>query len=144
MEAAEIKKILEDCRTIAVIGCSSNPEKAANRIPKYMQEHGYKIFPVNPNSENILNEKTYKSLSDVKEKADIVDIFRPSEECLEVVKEAIKIKPKVIWMQLGIISEEAKKLAEKNEIKVVMDKCIMIEHKRLNDKLGLELGDAKN
>lgn len=131
MEAAEIKKILENCKTIAVVGCSSNPEKAANRIPKYMKGHGYKIIPVNPNSENILNEKTYKSISDVKEKIDIVDIFRPSEECLEVVKEAIRIKPKVIWMQLGIINEEAKKLAEKNEIQVVMDKCLMVEHKRL-------------
>jgi len=131
MKAAEIKKILESCKTIAVVGCSSNPEKAANRIPKYMKEHGYKIIPVNPNSENILNEKTYKSLSEIKENVDIVNIFRPSEECLEVVREAIRLKPKVIWMQLGIINEEAKKLAEKNGIKVVMDKCLMVEYKRL-------------
>ncbi len=96
-----------------------------------MKGNGYKIIPVSPNSENILNEKTYKSLSEIKENVGIVDIFRPSDECLNVVKEAIKIKPKVIWMQLGIINEEAKKLAEKNGIKVVMDKCIMIEHKRL-------------
>src|SRR3989344_3646241 len=131
MESAEIKKILESCKTIAVVGCSSNPEKAANRIPKYMQEHGYKIIPVNPNSENILSEKTYKSISEIKKKVDIIDIFRPSEECLEVVKESIKLNPKVIWMQLGIINEEAKKLAEKNGIKVVMDKCLMVEHKKL-------------
>ncbi len=131
MKAAEIKKILESCKTIAVVGCSSNPEKAANRIPKYMKEHGYKIIPVNPNSENILNEKTYKSLSEIKENVDIVNIFRPSEECLEVVREAIRLKPKVIWMQLVIINEEAKKLAEKNGIKVVMDKCLMVEYKRL-------------
>ncbi|MEK6891548.1 MAG: CoA-binding protein [Nanoarchaeota archaeon] len=131
MESTEIKKILENCKTIAVVGCSSNPEKVAHRIPKYMQEHGYKIIPVNPNSENILNEKSYKSLSEIKENVSIVDIFRPSDECLNVVKEAIKIKPKVVWMQLGIINEEAKKLAEKNGIKVVMDKCIMAEHKRL-------------
>ena len=131
MKAAEIKKILESCKTIAVVGCSSNPEKAANRIPKYMKEHGYKIIPVNPNSENILNEKTYKSLSEIKENVDIVNIFRPSEECLEVVREAIRLKPKVIWMQLVIINEEAKKLAEKNGIKAVMDKCLMVEHKRL-------------
>ena len=131
MEAAEIRKILENCRAIAVVGCSSNPEKPANKIPKYMKEHGYKIIPVNPNSENILNEKTYKSISEIKENIDIVDIFRPSEECLNVVREAIKIKPKVVWMQLGIINEEAKRLAEKNGVKVIMDKCIMVEHKSL-------------
>jgi len=130
MEVAEIKKILETSKTIAVVGCSSNPEKTANQIPRYMKEHGYKVIPVNPNSENILNEKTYKSISEVKEKVDIVDIFRPSVECLEIVKEAIKIKPKVIWMQLGIINEEAKKLAEQHGIKVVMDKCLMVEHKK--------------
>src|SRR3989344_8011868 len=112
MNEEDILKILKESKTIAVVGCSSNPEKAANRIPKYMQEHGYKIIPVNPNSENILNEKTCKSLSEIKENVDIVDIFRPGEECLEVVKEAVKLKPKAIWMQLGIINEEAKKLAE--------------------------------
>ena len=133
MENDEIKFILEHSKTIAAIGCSSNPEKAAHRIPKYMKEHGYKIIPVNPNSENILGEKTYKSILDVKEKLDIVNIFRPSEECLEVVKEAVTIKPKVIWMQTGIINEEAKKLAEKNGIKVVMDKCMMAEHKKFFD-----------
>ena len=131
MDEIPIKLILENSKTIAVIGCSSNPEKAAHRIPKYMQEHGYKIIPVNPNSDNILGEKTFKSISDVKEKVDIVNIFRPSEDCLEVVKEAIKIKPKVIWMQSGIINEDAKKLAEKHGIKVVMDKCIMVEHKKI-------------
>src|SRR3989338_6196813 len=136
MNEEDILKILKESKTIVVVGCSSNPEKAAHWIPKYMQEHSYKIIPVNPNSENILNEKTYKSISEIKENVDIVDIFRPSEECLDVVKEAITLKPKVIWMQLGIINEEAKKLAEKNGIKVVMDKCIMAEHKRLNNKLS--------
>ncbi|HLC60653.1 MAG TPA: CoA-binding protein [Candidatus Nanoarchaeia archaeon] len=131
MNEAEVKKILETSKTIAVVGCSSNPEKPAHRIPRYMQEHGYKIIPVNPNSENILNEKSYKSISELNKNIDIVDIFRPSEECLNVVNKAIKIKPKVIWMQIGIINEEAKKLAERHGIKVVMDKCLMVEHKKL-------------
>ena len=131
MDEILIKLILENSKTIAVIGCSSNPEKAAHRIPKYMQEHGYKIISVNPNSDNILGEKTFKSISDVKEKVDIVNIFRPSEDCLEVVKEAIKIKPKVIWMQSGIINEDAKKLAEQHGMKVVMDRCLMVEHKKI-------------
>lgn len=131
MEDSEIKLILENSKTIAVIGCSSNPEKAAHRIPKYMKEQGYRIIPVNPNSDKILGEKSHKSILDVNEQVDIVDIFRPSEECLEVVEEAIKIKPKVIWMQTGIINEEAKRLAENNGIKVVMDRCMMVEHRRL-------------
>ena len=131
MDETSIKSILENSKTIAVVGCSSNPEKAANRIPKYMKDHGYKIIPINPNSENVLEEKSYKSILDVKERVDIVDIFRPSEDCLEVVKEAIKIKPKVIWMQSGIINDEARKLAEQHGIKVVMDKCLMVEHRKL-------------
>ena len=133
MDDETIKSVLENSKTIAVVGCSSNPEKAANRIPKYMQEQGYKIIPVNPNSENILGEKCYKLISDIQENVDIVDIFRPSEECLEIVKEAIKINPKVIWMQLGIINKDAKKLAEQHGIKVVMDKCLMVEHRKLNN-----------
>jgi len=131
MEDSELKLILENSKTIAVIGCSSNPEKAAHRIPKYMKENGYKMIPINPNSHEILGEKCYKSILDIKEKVDIVNIFRPSEECLDVVEEAIKIKPKAIWMQTGIINEDANRLAEKNGIKVVMDKCMMVEHRRL-------------
>ena len=116
---------------MAVVGCSRDQEKDAHRVPKYLKEHGYKIIPVNPSAEEILGEKVYKTLSEIKEPIDIVDVFRPSEECLDVAKEAVKINPKVIWMQLGIKNEEAAKLAEKNGIKVIMDRCIMIEHKRL-------------
>jgi predicted CoA-binding protein len=100
-------------------------------VPKYLKEKGYKIIPVNPFAEEILGEKVYKNLSEIKEEVDIVDIFRPSEECLGIVKEAIKLKPKVIWMQLGIENKEAEKLAKENKIKVVMNKCIMREHQRL-------------
>lgn len=131
MDDASIKSILENSKVIAVIGCSSNMEKAAHRIPKYMKDNGYKIIPVNPNSDEILGEKCYKSILDVKEEVDIVNIFRPSGECLEAVKDAIKINPKVIWMQTGIINEEAKALAEQHGIKVVMDKCLMVEHEKL-------------
>src|SRR3989338_2596153 len=112
MDNNEIKDILENSKVIVVVGCSSNPQKAAHRIPKYMKEQGYKIIPVNPNSESVLDEKAYKSISDIKESVDIANIFRPSEGCLAVVKEAIKINPKVICMQLGIINKEAKALAE--------------------------------
>jgi hypothetical protein len=126
----ELKEILRSSKTIAVVGCSRDPEKDAYKVPKYLKEKGYKIIPVNPFAEEILGEKVYKSLSEIREEVDIVDIFRPSEECLEIVKEAIKLKPKVIWMQLGIENKEAEKLAKENKIKVVMNKCIMREHQR--------------
>ncbi len=127
----ELIKILRESKTIAIVGCSRDPEKDAHKVPKYLKEHGYKIIPVNPLADEILGEKVYKTISDIKEHIDIIDVFRPSEECLQVVREAIKLKPKVVWMQLGIENTEAAKLAEKSGIKVVMDKCIMIEYKRL-------------
>ena len=131
MDDAEIARILRESKTIAVVGCSSNYEKAAHKIPKYMQEHGFKILPVNPNAKEILGEKVYGKLSDIKERVDIVDVFRPGDECVEVVKEALVIMPKVVWMQQGVINEDAKRLAEHNGINVVMDKCIMVEHRKL-------------
>lgn len=130
-EDEKIKEILKKSNTIAVVGCSRDPEKDAHKVPKYLKEHGYKIIPVNPSAEEILGEKACKTLSDIKEQIDIIDIFRPSEECLQVVKEAIRLKPRAIWMQLGIENIEAAKLAEKAGIDIIMDKCIMIEHKRL-------------
>ena len=127
----ELMKVLKESKTIAVVGCSRDPEKEAHRIPKYLKEHGYRIIPVNPFADKILGERVYKRLSDIKEPVDVIDVFRPSEECLDVVKEAIKIKPKVIWMQLGIKNKEAAELAKKNGIKVVMDRCMMVEHRRM-------------
>ena len=130
----KLKRILEENNIIAVVGCSRDPKKAAHTVPKYMKEQGYKIIPVNPFADQILEEKVYKSLSEINEPVDIVNIFRPSEQCLEVVKEAVNLKPKVIWMQLGIKNEEAAQIAEKNGIEVIMDKCFFIEHKNLIKK----------
>jgi len=127
----ELIRILKESKIIAVVGCSRDPEKEAHRIPKYLKEHGYRIIPVNPFADKILGERVYKRLSDIKEPVDVIDVFRPSEECLDVVKEAIKIKPKVIWMQLGIKNKEAAELAKKNGIKVVMDRCMMVDHRRM-------------
>jgi predicted CoA-binding protein len=124
-------EILKESKTIAIVGCSRDPKKAAHTVPKYLKDQGYRIIPVNPFAEEILGEKVYRTLSEIKNPIDIVNIFRPSEECLEVVKNTIKIKPKVIWMQLGIKNTEAAQLAEKSGIKVVMDKCMYIEHNNL-------------
>jgi len=131
IEDKELKEILSESKTIAVVGCSRDPKKAAHIVPKYLKDQDYKVIPVNPFAEEILGEKVYRTLSEIKDPIDIVNIFRPSEDCLEVVKNAIDIKPKVIWMQLGIKNTEAAKVAEKHGIKVIMDKCIFIEHKHL-------------
>lgn len=132
-EDEKVEEILQKSKTIAVVGCSREQEKDAHRIPKYLKERGYKIIPVNPFADEILGEKSYKTLSEIKEPVDVVEIFRPSEKCLEVVNEAVNLKPKpkAVWMQLGIKNEEAVKLAEENGIKVIMDKCMMIAHRRL-------------
>jgi predicted CoA-binding protein len=130
----KLKRILEENKTIAVVGCSRDPKKAAHTVPKYMKEQGYKIIPVNPFANQILEEKVHKSLSEINKPVDIVNIFRPSDQCLEVVKEAVNLNPKVIWMQLGIKNNEAAQLAEKHGIETIMDKCILVEHRNLIKK----------
>jgi predicted CoA-binding protein len=130
----EIEAILRASRTIAVVGCSRDPEKDAHRVPRYLQEQGYRIIPINPQAEEILGERAYPSLGEVKARVDIVQVFRPSEQAYAVVQEAIKLRPKAIWMQRGIVNEEAARLAEERGIAVVMDRCMMAEHKRLLER----------
>ena len=127
----DIVEIIKKSKVIAVVGASRNPEKAAHLIPKYLKEHGYKIIPVNPSGEKILGEQSYKKLSDIKTKVDIVNIFRPSEETPEIVKEAVTLKPKLIWLQLEIMNNKAKEIAEKSNIKFVMNRCLKVEHSKI-------------
>ncbi|MCW3976079.1 MAG: CoA-binding protein [Candidatus Bathyarchaeota archaeon] len=127
----DLKELLIKSKTIAIVGCSRDPKKAAHSVPKYLNEQGYEIIPVNPFADEILGIKVRKSLSEIEKPIDIVNIFRPSDECLQVVKESIELRPRAIWMQLGIENEEAAKLAENHGICVVENKCIYIEHKRL-------------
>lgn len=126
----EIKQIFS-LKNVAVVGMSKNPEKAAHYVPKYLSEQGYNILPINPTTNEILSKKSYPNVTDVKEPIDIVDVFRPSDEVLPVVKDAIKMKPKVIWLQEGIHNEEAEELARKEGIKVVFNRCMLAEHQRL-------------
>jgi len=126
----EIKQIFS-LKNVAVIGMSRNPEKAAHYVPKYLSEQGFNILPVNPMSSEILNKKCYSSVTEVDEPIDIVDVFRPSDQVLPFVKEAIKMKPKVIWLQQGIHNQEAEELARKEGIKVVFNRCMLAEHQRL-------------
>lgn len=131
MTDKEKKELLGRAKTIAIVGISPDTEKPSNIVAGYMQEAGYRIIPVNPNYDEILGERCYKTLSEIGERIDIVDIFMRSERVMPVVEEAVKIKPECIWLQLGIRNEEAKRLAEENGIKFVMDFCIKIEHSRL-------------
>ncbi len=132
MDDKKLKEHLENAKTIAVIGFSKDPSKTAYRIPHYLTKY-YKIYPVNPNAEIIDGLQCYKSIKDVPEQVDIVDIFRPSSFCGDIVKEIVTLpqKPKLIWLQLRITNEDAKKLAQENKIDYIEDACIYVERERL-------------
>jgi uncharacterized protein len=123
--------ILKNSKTIAIVGCSNNPEKASNHVGSYLKEKGYHIIPVNPTEKTVFGEVCYPNLSSIPEKVDVVDIFRKSEDVPPIVKDAIKIGAKAVWMQEGITSPEAAKEAVKAGLKVVMNKCMLKEHSRL-------------
>jgi predicted CoA-binding protein len=125
-----IKKILEDCRTIAVVGLSSSPARASNGVAGYMKRQGYKIIPVNPKEEQVFGEKSYATLADVPIKIDLVDVFRRSEAAGEVVDEAIKVGAKAVWLQEGVIDNAAAERAQAAGLLVVMDRCWLKEHAR--------------
>lgn len=119
----EIKQILDECKTIAVVGLSSNPMRPSNGVASFMQKKGYKVIPVNPNESEVFGIKSYQTLSAIEEKVDLVDIFRRSEEAGSVVDEAIKIGAKAVWLQEGVIDDEAAERAENAGLLVVMDRC---------------------
>lgn len=124
-----IADLLQRAKTIAVVGLSSNPLRPSHGVTAYMQSHGYRIIPVNPRIEESLGEKAYATLSDVPEKIDIVNIFRRSEFVEVIVDEAIRLKVPAIWMQEDVIHEKAAKKARQAGIFVVMDRCILKEHR---------------
>jgi predicted CoA-binding protein len=135
----EIEEILTKYKTIAVVGLSREPEKDSYRVSAYLKKHGFRIIPVNPFADEVLGEKSYKSLLDIppeiQKTIEVVDIFRPSKDVPLIVEQAIKLKkrngkPHVVWMQLGIVNEQATEAAKKAGLTVVMNKCMMMEHKR--------------
>jgi len=126
----EIRNFLS-LKKVAVIGISRSESKAAHFVPKYLSENGFDIIPVNPNSNEILSKKCYKEITEVEGEIDIVDVFRPSEDVLPFVRDAIKKNPKVIWLQEGIHNEEAENLAREHGIDVVFNRCMLAEHQRL-------------
>lgn len=126
-----IEKILDECRTIAVVGLSSNPSRASNGVASYMQARGYKVIPVNPRETEVLGEKSYTQLADVPDKIDLVDVFRKSEEAGAVVDEAIKVGAKAVWLQEGVIDQAAAERAAAAGLLVVMNRCWLKEHRHV-------------
>ena len=126
----EIQTILRDCHTVAVVGLSGHPYRPSYGVAAYLQSAGYRIIPVNPKEAEVLGEKAYARLEDVPEKIDVVDIFRRSELVLPVVESAILIGAKAVWMQEGVVHEDAAQLARDSGLMVVMDRCILKEHRR--------------
>ena len=129
----EIKDILSNNKTIAMIGVSKDPKKPSTIVMKYMQKYGYRVIPVNPSvkGKKILGEEVFGKLNEIKTRIDIVDVFRPSIEAIEIAKETVKIKAKVLWLQLGITSDEAKKIVEANNIEYVENKCTKMEYQKI-------------
>lgn len=125
----ERAKLLKEAKNIAVVGLSSNPERTSYMIAEALQQAGYKIYPVNPMlTEAVLGEKPYASLLEIEDPIDIVDVFRRSETVYPIAEDAVKIKAKTLWMQLGVENEEAAKLARENGLTVVMNRCIKVDH----------------
>lgn len=127
-----IDTILDEMKTIAVVGLSSDASRASNGVSRYMQSHGYRIIPINPNEASVLGEKAYSRLEDVPEKIDLVDIFRRSEEAGQHVDEAIRLGARGVWLQEGVIDEAASRRALDAGLAVVMDRCILKEHMKRN------------
>jgi predicted CoA-binding protein len=131
-----IEQVLEDTSTIAVVGLSSNPAKAGYYVPAYLQREGYRIIPINPHLETALGEKAYADLADVPDEIDLVLIFRRSSAVLPFARQAVDIGAKAIWMQMGIVNEEAAETASIAGLNVVMDACMMVEHRRVKGRRG--------
>ena len=129
---SEIKNILSKFKSIAMVGVSKDPKKTSTIVMRYMQEYGFKVYPVNPSAEGekILGEKVYAKITDINKSVDIVDVFRPSKEVYEIAKDAVKIGAKVLWLQLGIRDENSKKLIEDNEMKYIENKCTKMEYQK--------------
>lgn len=128
---AVVEAILRRYRTITVVGASNNPAKAAHRVPAHMQRHGWRIVPVNPRGGQILGEPAYRTLADVPEPVQFVDVFRPAEQAADVARHAAAVGARALWLQLGIVSDEARRVAADAGMSFVQDRCLLIEQQRL-------------
>jgi hypothetical protein len=123
--------VLRHSKTIAVVGCSATPGKDAHEIPRFMLAHGYDIIPVNPTAPEILGRRAFRSLAEIGRPVDLVDVFRPAAEAPEVARQAAAIHAKGLWLQLGIQSDEARRVAQEAGMRYVEDRCLKVEHRRL-------------
>ena len=135
-EIARLRRILKDNHTIAVVGLSADWYRPSYFAAKYMQDHGFRVIPVNPKYDEILGEKCYPDLKSIPEKVDIVDVFRKPDDCVPIAHDAVAIGAKVLWLQIGVINDEAARVAEAGGLEVVMDRCVKIEYARLFGGLG--------
>ena len=126
------KEILEKYKKIALVGASKDLTKTSSVVMRYLQEYGFKVYPVNPSmkGEKILGEKVFGSITEIGSPVEIIDVFRPSDEAIEIAKEAVKINAKVLWLQLNIKNEQAKKIVEENNILYIENKCTKIEFEK--------------
>ena len=133
---SDIKEILSKYKTIAMVGVSNDPTKASTIVMKYMQEYGYKVYPVNPSAkgQKILGEEVFSKITEIKDPVDIVDVFRPSKEALDIAKDTVKIGAKVLWLQLGIKSDAARTIVEAENIEYIENKCIKLEYQKVFQK----------
>ncbi|HEX6552209.1 MAG TPA: CoA-binding protein [Ktedonobacteraceae bacterium] len=145
MEASLQEKLLRiyaETKTIAVVGASADETKAAHQIPRYLQSQGYRIIPVNPRGGKILGEPVFRSLADIDVPVDVVDVFRPPQEAPDIARQAIAIGAKVLWLQIGIESEEARQLAEAAGLTVIMNRCMGETHGELDLGPGPDKPDS--
>lgn len=133
--ATVIEAVLASMRTVAVVGCSTHPAKAAHAIPRQVQAAGYRIIPVHPSAEQVLGERAYRRLADIPEPIDVVDVFRPSAEAGELSRQAVAAGARAVWLQSGIRSPEARAIAEDAQLLYVEDACLAVElHRRLRSR----------
>jgi predicted CoA-binding protein len=136
---ATIEHILRNYDTITVVGASNDPAKAAHYVPAHMQMHGWRIVPVNPHAATILGEPVYRTLAEVPEQIGLVDVFRPSADTPEIARQAVDVGATALWLQLGIVSEEARSIAVNAGLRYVEDRCLIVEQRRL----GLNALDSR-
>ena len=127
----ELLRVYSQSRTIAVVGASTDPSKASHTVPAYLQSQGYRVLPVNPRGGEIFGERVFHSLSEINVPVDVVEVFRPAQEAPEIARQAAAIGAKVLWLQLGIVSEEAEQIAEAAGLTVVMNRCMGATHAQL-------------
>ena len=131
MTNTDPETIVEEARTVAVVGLSDDPEKASHEVGEYLKEQGYRIIPVNPNEEEVLGERAYDTVEEIPEEVDVVDVFLPPDKTPEIAEDAVRAGAKTLWLQEGITNEEARQIAEEGDLAYIEDRCMKKTHQSL-------------